>query len=135
MAPLCRSGLERCSKFLGFPDVFFTGGGFQLGERGDAQILVEPERLHRTKPGYAEDLEHALRKFLSAIFAALISGGFANGSDFRHHADGRFEKPRRLAVSPVSLLTAGQARSLNFGFHSLNLILINIGTTHFAYED
>ena len=104
MATLCRSGLERCSELLGLPDVFFTGGGFRLGERGDAQILVEPERLHRTKPGYAEDLEHALQKILSAIFAALISGGLANGSDFRHHADDRFKKPRRLAVSPVFFL-------------------------------
>lgn len=59
MATLCRSGLERCSKFLGLPGVFFNGGGFQLGERGDAQILVEPERLHRTKPRYAEELDHA----------------------------------------------------------------------------
>jgi hypothetical protein len=47
-------------------------GSLELGERGDAQILVEPQRLVRTEPGYAQELQHADRDFLPEFLKARM---------------------------------------------------------------
>ena len=65
-------GLQRSAEPLGLPDPVVLGGGLELGERGDAQILVEPQRLVRTEPGHAQDLQHADRNFLPEFLKARM---------------------------------------------------------------
>ena len=64
--------LQRSAEPLGLPDPVVLGGGLELGERGDAQILVEPQRLVRTEPGHAQELQHADRDFLPEFLKARM---------------------------------------------------------------
>src|SRR3954453_773162 len=66
-------GLQRSAEALGLLDTVVPGGGLQLGERGDAEILVEPQHLLGAEAGNGEHLEYPLRNLLPEFFKARMS--------------------------------------------------------------
>ena len=63
-------GLQRGAESFRLLDAVILGGGLQLRERADAEILVQAQHLLRTKAGHSEHLEHALGNLLPQLFEA-----------------------------------------------------------------
>ncbi|MBB4393721.1 hypothetical protein GGD62_002815 [Bradyrhizobium sp. ERR14] len=61
-------GLQRGTESFRLLDAVVLGGGLQFRERGDAEILIEPQHLLRPQTGYREHLEHALGNLLPQLF-------------------------------------------------------------------
>ena len=66
-------GLQRSAESFGLLDAVVLGGGLQLRERGDAEILVETQHLLGAEAGHGEHLEHALGDLLPELFKARMS--------------------------------------------------------------
>ena len=65
-------GLQRGAETFGLLDTVVLGGGLQLGERGDTEILVKPQHLLGAEAGNGEHLEHALGYLLPELFEARM---------------------------------------------------------------
>lgn len=74
-------GLQRGAESFRLLDAVILGGGLQLRERADAEILVQAQHLLRTKSGHREHLEHALGNLLPQLFEAGMTARLVNLGD------------------------------------------------------
>lgn len=66
-------GLKKGAETLSLPDAVVPGGRLEFGERGNAEIPVEPERLVGTKARQGQHFKNARRDFFAQFFQTWMS--------------------------------------------------------------
>ena len=120
--------LKRGAQTLALLDAVVLGSELELGQRGDPQILVEPQNLFRSEARDSQEFEHAIRDVFAQFFEARMGAGliqfrddvgdrFADARDLREpllrdelvqrlRESGQAVRRARIGFSPVGVATA-----------------------------
>src|SRR5215203_4833324 len=68
-------GLKRRTEPLGIPDAIIFGCSFELRQRGDAEVLIEPQHLLWPQSRDGQQLQYSGRGLLSQPFEGRVRAG------------------------------------------------------------